>query len=100
MGQALQKAIDCIEDAFRPERNEFSARITQACRVRELVLSHRYTFQQALEKLDARVDWMLEAFDWMALDNFSLTEKYGRQFDMLDVELAAWRWLRQLTGQA
>ena len=99
MGQALNAALDCIGDTFRPERKEHEARIGTACRLRSLVLSHRYTFQQALDVLEARTDWMLESFEWMALDNVALSIKHDHDFHMLNVEAETWRWLKQISGQ-
>jgi hypothetical protein len=99
MGTALQNTLDCIGDAFRPERLEYEGRITTTCQIRELVLGHRYTFQQALEKMDARIDWMLEAFDWVMLDNFALNEKHEHNFHLKEYQLETLRWLKQITGQ-
>lgn len=100
MNTALENTLNQISDAFSPERRLTQDQISKACHIRELVQNHRYLFNDACEKLEARVDWMLQAFDEMALDNFELNEKYGTQIHrMFPYELETWRWLRQLTEE-
>jgi hypothetical protein len=97
---ALEKTLAEIGDAFRPFRKEYERRILTACRIHALVLSHRYTFQQALEKMEARTDWMLEAFEIIATDNVALNLTYETEKHRLyDHEQAAWAWLKRITGQ-
>lgn len=98
---AFDRLLGHVQDAFRPERQEHQDHILTACRLRELVISHRMTFPQALERLEARVDWMLEAFDYVALDNVALNQKHETAVHQLaGHEAEAWRWLRQITGEA
>ena len=54
MRLAFERLLDHLGAAFRPERDEHQTNILTACRLKELVQSHRMTFQQAMEKLDAR----------------------------------------------
>jgi hypothetical protein len=101
MNTAFQKALDQVGDAFREERKLWQGRIMDACQLKQLVTEHRYTFPQALEELEARVDWMLEAFDLVKLDNFTLNAKYDTEIHaMPEYQLVTERWLRQITGNA
>jgi hypothetical protein len=100
MGQAFERLLDHVGAAFRPERDEHQSNILTACRLKELVQSHRMTFQQAMEKLEApRVEEMLWSFEWKKLDNTTLNIEFETAVHTTPAyEREAAEWLRRMAS--
>ena len=100
MGAAFERLLSHVEKTFRPERDEHQSNILTACRLKEFVQSHRMTFRQAMEKLEApRIDEMLWSFEWLRLDNFSLNAEYETEVHRLaGWQLEAEEWLLRMAS--
>jgi hypothetical protein len=76
-GQAMQKALDHIGDAFREERKERQHIVLQGRRVQELVEAGRYSFPEACRKMQVDAEQVAESFFWLIDDNARLNVLYN-----------------------
>ena len=78
-GPAMQKALDQIGDAFRPERKERQAIILTGHRVKTLVQDGRYSFAEACRLLKLSKGQVAEAFKWLVADNARMNAAYNSE---------------------
>jgi hypothetical protein len=73
---AMQKCLDHIGDAFKPERKANANILLQGCRLKELVDGGRCGFNKACVLLKIKPEDIWSAFRWMQEDNKRLNEKF------------------------
>jgi hypothetical protein len=76
-GPAMQKALNHVTEAFRPERTERSDILMQGHRVKALVEGKRYSFTEACRQMEVEPVQVLNAAEWLAQDNARLNARFN-----------------------